>query len=498
VTGPYEPTWESVSTHPLPAWYDDAKLGIFVHWGLFSVPAWAPKVPDIQTMLVKRGPRAMLRENPYAEWYLNTMAIKGSPTEIHHRQTYGETFLYDDFAREFNEGTAECDLDHIAKLAEDAGAGYLVLTTKHSDGFCLWPSDTPHPVKGEYHARRDLVGALTNAVRARGLRMGLYYSGGYDWPYSGITLRRAADAILAVPADERYLAYVSAHWRELIERYAPSVLWNDIGWPPGGDLAGLFAEYYNAVPDGVINDRWVVSTIPRTRIANALVRSAGAAIEAAWPLIPAQRKRLTFPGARWCDVVTPEYETFDDVRTKKWETVRGVGHSFGANHNERPEDIITGDEVVRLLCDIVAKNGNLLIGVGPDAHGRVPDVQAAPLVELGRWLRAIGESIRGTRPWVRTSARTSLGSEVRFTQNDGRVYGLLFDAAAGVQVDLPGVDPASVASAGLLSTGEAVAISERDGVLCVELPARAPREPVRAIDLGPAVASVGDEGKWAT
>ncbi len=237
----YEGTWESVRTHRVPVWYDDAKLGIFIHWGLYSVPGWAPRVPDIQQLLVKDGPRRMLRENPYAEWYRNTMQLKGSPTAEHHATVYGEDYPYDNFVRTFNDASSGADLDAIAALCREAGARYVVLTTKHHDGFALWPSSVRHPVKGEYQAARDLVGDLTEAVRERHMRMGLYYSGGYDWPYNDAVLSTAADAVLAAPNDARYVEYVTAHWRELIDRYQPSVLWNDISWPTDPRLPALFA-----------------------------------------------------------------------------------------------------------------------------------------------------------------------------------------------------------------------------------------------------------------
>ena len=195
----YEGTWESVRTHRVPVWYDDAKLGIFIHWGLYSVPGWAPRVPDIQQLLIHDGPKRMLRESPYAEWYRNSMQIKGSPTQEYHARTYGEDYPYDNFVRTFDDASSGADLDAIADLCRAAGARYVVLTTKHHDGFALWPSHVPHPVKGEYHARRDLVGDLSAAVRARRMRMGLYYSGGYDWPYNDAVLSTAADAVLAAP-----------------------------------------------------------------------------------------------------------------------------------------------------------------------------------------------------------------------------------------------------------------------------------------------------------
>ncbi len=231
----YEPTWESVSQHPLPDWFGDSKLGVLVVWGLYSVPAWAAQVPSIQKMLLADGPKRMLSHNPYAEWYLNTMQIKGSPTWDHHIETYGRDFRYDDFIPAFNEGTSECDLDAIAEVAEATGARYLIMTTKHHDGFTLWPSKTPHPTKGEYHATRDLVGGLTDAVRSRGMRMGLYYSGGYDWSVNNAVMSHGVDVILGAPSEERYVGYVTDHVSELIERYEPSLLWNDIGWPQGGE-----------------------------------------------------------------------------------------------------------------------------------------------------------------------------------------------------------------------------------------------------------------------
>ncbi len=112
----YEGTWDSVGTHRVPDWFDDAKLGVFLHWGLYSVPGWAPRVPDIQEMLVKAGPKRMLRENPYAEWYLNSMRIKGSPTARHHAEVYGDDYPYDNFVRTFDDATAGANLDALAGL----------------------------------------------------------------------------------------------------------------------------------------------------------------------------------------------------------------------------------------------------------------------------------------------------------------------------------------------------------------------------------------------
>lgn len=480
----YEATWESVSRHRLPQWYDDAKLGIFLHWGLYSVPGWAPQVPDIQQLLHDKGPAAMLRDNPYAEWYRNSSQIEGSPTWRHHRDTWGADFDYDDFVPLFDEGTAACDLDEIAQVCAQAGAGYVVLTTKHHEGFTLWPASQPHPSKGAYHAKRDLVGELAEAVRARGMRMGLYYSGGYDWPYNDAVMREPADALLAVPASGDYERYVTAHVRELIDRYEPSVLWNDICWPAGGNLAALFAHYYNTVPDGVVNDRWLEPSGRRSALGDSLIRFGGNVVQALWRYLPSKYKNLTFPGAHWYDFNTPEYASFEEIVDKKWESTRGVGHSFGANRNERPQDIVTATELVRSFCDIVSKNGNLLIGIGPDERGRIPEQQIEPLRGLGEWLTANGEAIFGTRPWRSAATTTTEGTEVRFTSIGETTYAILTELPGARTLGLRGVGTTAATRARLLGEDLILELGERDGIVELTLPERIPVAAAHAIDLG--------------
>ena len=479
----YEPTWESVGSHPLPDWYDDAKLGVFLHWGLYSVPGWAPQVPDIQQLLKEKGPADMLRDNPYAEWYLNTSRLEGSPTWHHQRDTYGPSATYDDFVPVFDEGTAAADMDAIAATCRDAGAGYVVLTTKHHEGFCLWPTELKHPRKGRYHSRRDLVGDLRHAVLDAGMRMGLYYSGGYDWPYNDAVLKNPADSFLAVPHTPDYVEYATAHVRELIGRYQPSVLWNDIYWPAGGDLPALFAEYYNTVPDGVVNDRWIEPPGHRGAVTDAVARVGGHLVQRFWSLIPERNKSLTFPTNHHYDIRTPEYAKFDTIQDKKWESTRGVGHSFGANRNERPEDIVTATELVRSFADIVAKNGNLLIGIGPDEHGRFPAQQLVPLRGLGAWLRINGEAVYGSRPWEVAEATTTEGVGVRFTQRDGAVNAIMLDVPER-EFGIRGVDATAVTGVRLLGLDGPVTWRVVDGMLHVTLPERMPVSPAHVLALG--------------
>lgn len=481
----YEATWQSVTTHRAPDWYEDAKLGVFLHWGLYSVPAWAPQVPDIQTILKHHGPPWMLRHNPYAEWYANTVRLPGSPTRRHHDETYGPDFPYDGFVPLFEKASSVADVTALASVCRRAGARYVVLTTKHHEGYCLWPTAVPHPVKGAYHSRRDLVGDLTEAVRAQGMRMGLYYSGGYDWPYNSVVMGSLADVLLAVPTAPDYARYAAAHVRELITRYRPSVLWNDIGWPVSDDLPALLADYYNTVDDGVVNDRWLQSS-RRGPLIDGAVRVAAGAIETGWRLIPDRYKQLTFPGARHADFTTPEYAHHDHIVSRKWEATRGVGHSFGANHNEAPGDIISTGGLVGLLVDVVAKNGNLLIGVGPAPDGTIPDWQQAPLAGLGRWLEVHGEAIYGTRPWTVPATTTSEGTSVRFTLGQDVLYATLIDASASRDVTFGGLVAGDLRHVDLVGVDTPVDWSVRHGSLSVTLPERLGDAPAHVLRLAPA------------
>ena len=127
------------------------------------------------------------------------------------------------------------------------------------------------------------------------------------------------------------------------------------------------------MPDGVINDRWLQPTGPRNRVVDALVRGAGDLVQVGWRLLPSGWKQLTFPGANHYDIRTPEYSSFDAIATKKWESTRGVGHSFGANRNERPEDIVTATELIRSFCDIVPRTATC-----SSASGRTPTAPSPP------------------------------------------------------------------------------------------------------------------------
>ncbi|MFI5096936.1 MAG: alpha-L-fucosidase [Candidatus Acidiferrales bacterium] len=396
----YEATIESLDRHPLPDWYADAKLGIFIHWGLYSVPGWAPLSHPEHDF----ANRDYIKNNPYAEWYYNSMRIEGSPTQKYHREKYGADYDYYNFADIFDREIQKWDPDAWAKVIKEAGAKYVVLTSKHHDGFTLWPSDTPNPTlpTDRQHASRDLVGELTTAVRKQGLRMGLYYSGGYDWTFVPGPIRVSEDYEKVKPESEAYGKYADAHVRELINRYKPALLWNDIDYPKSGHPLELMAEYYAAVPDGVIDNRF---------------------------------------GVKHSDFTTPEYETLGKINPKKWEECRGLGRSFGYNRAEGEAETIAPGELIHLLVDIVSKNGNLLLDIGPEADGTIPAVQLDRLKILGKWMARNGEAIYGTRPWGRAEGETKEGIAVRFTSKAPHVYALLLGIPKSTSVTLKSVRP---------------------------------------------------------
>jgi alpha-L-fucosidase len=480
----YEATRASVRRHTVPPWFHDAKLGIFIHWGLYSVPAYAPvEDGELPQVLAKYGWKGFYRRTPYAEWYQNSLRIGGSPARQWHAEHYGEDASYEAFAPMFNDAIKNWAPDEWAALFARAGARYTVICAKHHDGFLLWPSTNPNPHRPDYYASRDILGEYKAAAEAQGIRFGLYYSGALDWTFSPRPIASFADMFAQAPPPKTYGPYVERHYRELIERYRPAVLWNDIGYPPGPKLAALFAHFYNTVPEGVINDRW-----------SQLPAGTGIVMKApplSW-LIAWVAKRMLLRGAVappagvHCDYATPEYAVFGGIKTKKWECVRGVGYSFGYNQREEEAHYLGANELIRMFVDIVSKNGNLLLNVGPMADGTIPAPQVQRLEALGDWLARNGEAIYGTRPWHQAEGTTTGGTAVRYTATatGDRVNVVVYQ---DTQADLchltikgfPGPVPRRAV---LLDGAEEVTCRETPDGLRLDLP-RVPPGPALAVQL---------------
>ncbi|HPZ49508.1 MAG TPA: alpha-L-fucosidase [Propionibacteriaceae bacterium] len=353
-----ESRWAAL-TRQTPEWFTKAKLGIFVHWGPYSVPAWAEPIGELGTIEAERW----FTHNPYAEWYFNTIRIEGSPAQAHHHQVWDDR-PYDDFLDLWQ--AESFDARELAETFRAAGASYVVLTTKHHDGVTLW--DAPGTEGRNTVARgpkRDLVHEWADGVRAAGLRFATYYSGGLDWYYRPFPPHQGESFEGQRPKDADYASYAGRHVRDLVERYRPDVLWNDIQWPDAGKDFGpdgigtIFEEYYATAPEGLVNDRW---NVPHH------------------------------------DFATSEYQaSLENEAAEVWENTRGVGLSFGYNAVES-DHAITGAQAARHLTDVVSRGGRLLLGVGPKADGTLPDWQRLILADLGRWMAVVGPLLAEVSP----------------------------------------------------------------------------------------------------
>ncbi|MDJ0867566.1 MAG: alpha-L-fucosidase [Myxococcota bacterium] len=476
---PYEPTRASLRAHPVPAWYDAAKLGIFIHWSVSSVPAFAPRT-SLHEVLTGAG----LGASPYSEWYWNSLKIPGSAVADHHREQYGDR-PYESFADDYRAGLEQWRPAEWARAFRAAGARYVVLVTKHHDGFCLWPSAVPRR-DGRWqgwHTGRDVVGELAAAVRAEGLRFGVYYSGGLDWTFEPRPIEGLLDLFVRMPGGE-YPAYADAQVRELVERYAPDVLWNDISWPDAKQaLWRLIADYYTAVPEGVINDRWMHRSRALALLRIGPLRSA---LDALLRRRLAKQEGMASPPPPtvW-DYRTPEYARFDRIQRSKWECVRGIDKSFGYNRNSRPEDFLSHEDLLHSFADIVSKNGNLLLNVGPRGEdARIPEIQLERLRWLGAFLADCGEAVFDTKPWTRAEGTTREGVPVRFTQRDGTLYATLLGtppSSTATFVDVPAVEGDEVRR---LGDDRPPRVERLGADLRVEVASDWPERPAHAFRLG--------------
>ena len=348
----YEPNWASIDERAIPQWWSDAKFGIFIHWGLYSVPAYAP-VNEVKGVYEK-----------YAEHYYRRLLDSNQLFTNYHKRVYGDNTTYKDFVPLF---TAEFfDPAQWAALFKAAGAGYVVLTSKHHDGYALWPSaQSPGWNSVETGPKRDLIGDLSEAVRKEGLKMGLYYSL-LEWNnplYSPKSINKWVDSLM-IP-----------QMKDLVSRYQPEVIFADGEWDYNSRelksevfLAWLYNE--SAVKDAVVvNDRWGKET------------------------------RSKHGG-----YYTTEYDLIGDRQNDNkiehaWEESRGIGTSYGYNQFETLDHYFTSKQLIDLLIDKVSHGGNLLLNVGPMANGLIPLVMQERLLDIGKWLKVNGEAIYGTKAW---------------------------------------------------------------------------------------------------
>lgn len=412
--------WDSILKHETPEWFRDAKFGIFIHWGVYSVPAWAPR-------------------GMYSEWYPRYMYQSEHPVYDYHRNTWGENFEYEDFIPLWK--AENWDPEEWAELFEKAGARYVIPVGEHHDGFPLWDSKLTDWNAAQMGPERDLMAELGEAVRARNMKYGPSYHGLLNY-YTPEFSGPHPDYL-----NDDYIEFMHAKIREIIDLFEPDILWLDGDWMAPLEVfrtRELVAYYYNRAEEWgkevAINDRW------------GQVRGI------------------------FGDFFTQEYEydVIDRLIDHKWENTRGMGQSFGYNSNEILEDYLTVTELVQMLVDNVSKNANLLLNVGPKADGTIPDIQKNLLLGLGEWLNTNGEAIYGTRPWFTAEANTTADDELRFTWKDNTLYVMLMNDIDSDKITIPWIQASQDAEVSLLATGELLNWIQEGNYLTIELPEKLP------------------------
>jgi alpha-L-fucosidase len=368
---PYQATWESLDSHKMPAWYDDAKIGLSMHWGVYSVPAWAPRDKGIS----------------YAEWYGMRMTEKDNPTYSYHRTNYGNA-TYDDFIPKWK--AENYKPEDWAKFAKKMGAKYMFITSKHHDGFCLWPTKYTDRNAMKMGPKKDILGEYFAAARKEGLKVGLYYSL-YEWfnpLYTGKDIPYAGMKKVNNYVDDVMIPEI----KELIDLYHPDFFYFDGEWDHPESfwkMKEVVAYFYNEAAkrnqEVFVNDRF-----------------------------GAEER------GKHGDLYNVEYsydKGNEGLMTHKWSFWQGIAKTFGYNADTDQEDCLSPKQFIDKTIDGVARNGNFDINVGPTAAGIIPEYEQYPLLKLGEWLTTNGEAIYGTRPWT-----TQVEGDARFTSKGEYVY----------------------------------------------------------------------------
>ncbi len=458
--GPFRPDWTSLKHYRSPSWYDNAKFGIFIHWGVFSVPAFGN------------------------EWYSRNMYqpdAKDSQDYAHHREKYGpqSTFGYKDLIPLFT--APKFDPQGWAKLFHDAGARYVVPVAEHHDGFAMYDSQLSDWTATKMGPKRDVIGELSKAIRAQGMHFGLsshraehnwFFDGGRSFDsdvndprYAGlygpaqIRLPGKDDGDVAndwTPVSQAWLDDWLARTTELIDRYDPELIYFDwwIAHPTfRSTLPTMLSYYYNhgaAHGDGVV----------------------------------VNYKLGAFPeGAGTLDI---ERGQLTGIHPTHWQTDTSVSNaSWGYVENDTYK---TPTFIVHMLVDVVSKNGNLMLNIGPRADGSIPDTERDILLSIGKWLKTNGEAIYDSQPWRTygegptevvggtfqdTKTKPYTAEDFRFTTGHGALYAIELGWPADGKAVIRSLTAADgVRGVTLLATGKKVPFEQRADGLHLTLPAK--------------------------
>jgi alpha-L-fucosidase len=459
--GPYRADWQSLQKYEVPGWYKDAKFGIFIHWGVYSVPAFG------------------------SEWYPRNMYRQGSDEYKHHLSTYGPPakFGYKDFIPLFR--AEHFDPAAWARLFKDAGAKYVVPVFEHHDGFAMYDSGLSDWTAAKMGPRRDVHGELAKAIRAEGLHLGAsshrvehnffldggrqmesdvndpkfaaFYGPAHTWMESKQSLLTDWTYV-----SDAYLDDWLARDAEIVRKYKPELFYFDwwIGQPSVRQHLMEFAAFYynDAASRGSVN----------------VINYKLDAMEKHSAVLDVERGQLS------------------DIRPLYWQTDTSISNkSWGYIEHD---SFKSPRAIIHQLVDIVSKNGNLLVNVGPRSDGTIPDEVQAVLREIGSWLKINGDAIYETRPWKiygegptkmvegafhDTEAQPFTDRDFRFTTKKDALYACelgwpasgeaVIHSFVGAQLDGP-----KVASVSLLGSTSPIAFDTQNDGMHLRLPAESP------------------------
>jgi len=468
--GPFWPDWESLQTYEAPAWYRDAKFGIFIHWGAYSVPAFG------------------------SEWYPRLMYVKGSPEYRHHIETYGpqDKFGYKDFIPRFK--AEHFDPAAWAELFKKAGAKYVVPVAEHHDGFGMYDSGLSDWTVVKMGPHRDTTGELAKAVRAAGLHF-------------GVSSHRVEHNFFlgpgrTIPSDVNDPQYAML--------YGPAHNWlmNPSGTPLNNDFTYVSPEWANDwlarsaelvkkyEPDIVYFDWWIGQPSIRTNLTRFAAFYYNTSLKYGDHIGVINYKDYAMQDHS--AVLDLERGQLGDIRPFPWQTDTSVSNKSWGYIND--DTFKSPDFIVHQLIDIVSKNGNLLLNIGPRSDGTKPEEVQRVLLEVGAWLNVNGEAVYGSRPWRvygegptkvaagsfhDTETTTYKPEDFRFTTKGDVLYaiGLAWpsNGEAVIHSLAPNAGSSTVRSVTLLGSDSELKFDQRSDGLHLQLPAQAPAKYAYAV-----------------
>ena len=450
--GKWKPTPESIDTHKAPEWFQDAKFGMFIDWGLWSVAGWAPKK--------EKG--AM-----YPDWYELRLHTDSAFIK-YHEKNWGKDFKRDDFiplftARAYNP-------EKLAKVAVDAGMKYVVPFSKHHSGFCLWPSSYTQRDAGDMGPKRDLIQPIVESCKKQGLKFGFYFSV-EEWEYPMLDVKGNIQPRLwetknvpsmeelemrvsgKVPVKDFAKDYIIPQAVEFIDKYDPDLIWYDGEWTTEATELRTYeiSSYYYNQAEGrkevAVNDRYGTKDGNRLRFVRG-------------------------------DFFTSEFHSLTDENKKSthaWEECRGISQSFGYNWQDTEANVISSKAFIDMFVDIVAKGGNLLLIVNLDGQGALPELQEKRLIDIGKWLKVNGEGIYSTRPFT-----PQIDGTVAFTRSkDNQYVYVIMKQWPGNKLDIKGIKAKKDSKVEILGYNKPLEWINSGGGITVKFPIQLQNEKIR-------------------